>query len=74
MPKAILEFNLPEEQEEFNMVSKAVSYSIALSDMDNYLRGKIKYGSEEMTEEAYAIYEEIRKQLWEIMNDNDVSV
>jgi hypothetical protein len=33
MPKAILEFNLPEEQDEFNTVLKATDMSIALFDI-----------------------------------------
>lgn len=32
MPKAILEFNLPEEKEEFELANKAAAMSIALFD------------------------------------------
>lgn len=33
MPKAILEFNLPEEQEEFDTAVKAIDYKLALWDI-----------------------------------------
>jgi len=36
--KAILEFNLPEEKEEFEMYSKAGKYFSALWDISQYIR------------------------------------
>ena len=70
--KATLTFDLPEEQEEFELASNAVNYSIALSDIDNYLRSKIKYA--DLTEEQYKVYEEIREQLWCYINDNGIKM
>ena len=45
MPKAILEFNLPEEQTEFEEAVKANEYVYALNAIDGMLRGFIKYDS-----------------------------
>lgn len=41
--KATLEYNLPEEQCEFNIASKAMSWASAMWALDNTLRGNIKH-------------------------------
>jgi len=64
MPKAILEFQLPEEQEEFDMARNGCHNLIVLEDMDNYLRNKLKY--QELTDEQCVIYQEIRDKLREL--------
>ena len=58
MPKHIIEFNLPEEREELQWAMKGIHYSIALDNIDNYLRSKLKYT--ELTEIQAEIYQEIR--------------
>jgi len=70
--KAILKFDLPEEREEFELASNAVNYSIVLSDIDNYLRSKIKHT--DLTDEQYKVYEEIREQLWNYINENGIKM
>lgn len=72
MPKVIIEFNLPEEQFEYDEATKARSYSRTIEDLDNYLRGKIKY-DDTLTDEQYDVYQEIRSKLWELKNENAVS-
>lgn len=71
--KAILEFNLPEEQDDFEVASKAYRYKISLEDFDNYLRARLKY--EDISDEKiYECIENIRNKLHEILNENDASV
>ena len=41
--KAILEFNLPEDNEEFEAATKAMDWSILAWDIDQFIRNKIKY-------------------------------
>ena len=41
--KAILEFNLPEDQEQFNIASKAMDWAFLAWDIDQFIRNKIKY-------------------------------
>ena len=43
MPKAILEFNLPEEQYEFESAHNGSKFRCVLSELDTFLRNKIKY-------------------------------
>ena len=57
--KAILEFNLPEEQVEFNLAVNGNKWSFVAWKIDQELRSKIKY-SESITEEQRDIYQEVR--------------
>ena len=41
--KAILEFNLPEEEEQFNVASKGMDWALVVWDIDQFIRNKIKY-------------------------------
>ena len=41
--KAILEFNLPEDKEEFDAASKGMDWALLVLDIDQFIRNKIKY-------------------------------
>ena len=41
--KAILEFNLPEDTEEYDAVSKGMDWALLAWDIDQFIRNKIKY-------------------------------
>ena len=41
--KAILEFNLPEEVEQFNAANKGMDWALLAWDIDQFIRNKIKY-------------------------------
>ena len=41
--KAILEFNLPEEKEEFDVASKGMDWALLVLHIDQFIRNKIKY-------------------------------
>ena len=65
--KAILEFNLPEDQERFDFATNGLNYYAALTEFDQWLRSEYKYnGKEEMYE--------VRQKLNEIINDNNVKI
>ena len=72
MPKAILEFNLPEESEEFQIASHAGEYRYILSQMDNYLRSRIKY--EELPQPIHDAMQAVRDKLWEFIKDENVEI
>jgi hypothetical protein len=44
MPKVTIEFNLPEESEEYKITTNAMEYYCALCDLDNDLRNALKHG------------------------------
>jgi hypothetical protein len=42
--KAILEFDLPDDQEEFELASQAHRYSGSLYQIDSWMRNQVEYG------------------------------
>jgi hypothetical protein len=70
--KAILKFNLPEENEEFEMASQASKLYYAVSEFDNFLRNKIKHS--DLTDEQYNVYESVRQELWNNLNNENISL
>lgn len=70
--KAILKFNLPEENEEFETASNGWKYKLILWNLDGHLRSKIKY--EDLEEKEYDIYSKIREQLWEFVNQENLTL
>ncbi len=67
MPKAILEFNLPEEKTEWEPTCNAMKYCFIISEIVNRLRNAIKHQNLDETE--LKVYEEIRGMLWEELRD-----
>lgn len=47
MPKVILEFNLPEDREDYEMHYNASKYFCAIHDIKNYLRSLRKHDDRE---------------------------
>jgi len=41
--KAVLEFNLPDDKEEFDVSAKAMDWALLVWDIDQFIRNKIKY-------------------------------
>ena len=74
MPRATLEFNLPEEREEFDTAAKAMDYRLILSDYDEHLRQLVKYETEALSEETYAKVQELRDKLWDLIRVRNVSL
>ncbi|NDD84128.1 hypothetical protein EBZ38_07620 [bacterium] len=70
--KAILEFNLPEEQSEYELYANAGNLNSALFEFANHLRSKIKY--ENLSDVEYRIYDEIRKEFYSILEQNEVNL
>lgn len=71
--KATLEFNLPEDDHEFQMAIGGSKFHSVLWDMDQYLRGKIRYAPDDMSEEVLNTWQHCREQLHEFMASYNVS-
>ena len=70
--KAILEFNLPEEEPEFMEAVNGGMFKHVLWKLDQDLRGKLKY--EPLTDCEYKCYETIRKDLHSLLNANNLTI
>lgn len=70
--KAILEFNLPEETIEHLLALHGADYSIVCQELDERLRGWLKYGHEFKTiEEAL---ESVRNELRQLLEDRYITL
>lgn len=67
--RAILEFNLPDDEAAFALALKAPRLAGALSDAHNELRHHIKYDSDPSPEASRA-----RDRLIEILAENDLTL
>ena len=65
--KAVLEFNLPEDQDDFNYATNGFNYYMVLSEMDQWLRSEYKYNDNE------PMYK-VREKLNSICNENNVKI
>jgi hypothetical protein len=63
MPKATLEFNLPEETSEYRAYIEAPAMLLVLLELDNRLRSLIKYHPESQPTEV--IFQELRDMITE---------
>lgn len=71
MPKATLEFNLPEEREEYELTVKAGALCSFIFEFSQYLRSQYKY-NDTLTEEQHELLEKIREEFYRIMSEYDV--
>ena len=70
--KAILEFNLPDDEDEHSLAINARKYYTVLWDIDQQLRNKIKYSS--ASDDTIAAYTKTRDLLWELLNDRGLDL
>jgi len=67
--KAILEFNLPEDNNEFTLAVDAAKWYSLAWDLDQHLRSQIKYAPDSMHDEYHKALKDTRSKLYEILNE-----
>ena len=72
MPKAILEFNLPEEQTEYDAVLQAQRVKSFLWDFSQQLRSWRKYHND-FTDASDAL-DKIREEFYRLLNEHNVEL
>jgi hypothetical protein len=72
--KAKLEFNLPEDQTEYQMVNDASKMFNVIWDMKQWLRSQTKYAPDSMSDDTYKAFEECKEKLNELMNENNIEL
>lgn len=70
--KAVLEFTLPDEEVEFMEAVNGGMFKHVLWQLDQNLRGKLKY--ETLTDCEYKCYDTIRKDLYRLLNANNLTI
>ena len=65
--KATLQFNLPDEKDEYDFANNGLNYYLTLVEFDHWLRSEYKYnGNESMFE--------VREKLQQFINDNNIKI
>lgn len=72
--KAVLEFNLPDDQQDFNLAVNAMKFWDVLYELDQDLRAKTKYASDDLPQDKYDAYQEVRDLLHQMMLENNISL
>ena len=72
--KAILEFKQPDDQQEYIVANNGENFWRVLYELDQELRAKTKYASDDLPQDKYDTYQEIRDKLHELMTENNVSL
>jgi len=72
--KATLEFNLPDDQQEYDLANNGLNFWHVLWELDQELRANTKYAPDDMTDDDYDAYQKIRDKLYELMNDYNVNL
>lgn len=67
--EAILKFELPDEQSEYDLVNKADDMYSLLWGFDQWLWSEIKYGSDKFTSDERDVLDKVREKLYEIFDD-----
>lgn len=73
--KAVLEFNLDEHDDETAYIRcvKAKDMALAIWDMEQYLRGKVKHAPDSMTDETYKELQDVRRNLLHILEQYNIN-
>jgi hypothetical protein len=74
MPEAILKYNLPEEQDDFELAANAGKYYSILWDLDQYLRNFVKYPSDREDPIMTDTMAKVRDELWKLMNEHNLDL
>ena len=72
--KAILEFNLPEDQIDFDMVTQGNKWWSVAWNMDQWLRSQTKHAPDDMSDDTYKAFEECREQLRELIDEYNLDL
>jgi hypothetical protein len=70
--KAVLEFDLPEENIEFQSAINGHKYKSAIWDFDQLLRSEMKY--KELSDETYKAYKWCREELRKILLEDNLFI
>jgi len=70
--KAVLEFDLPEDQDDFQSAINGNNYKSAIWDFDQLLRSEMKY--KELSNDSYKAYEWCRKELMKILEQDNLFI
>ena len=72
--KAILEFELPEDKQDFNFATQGSDWWSVCWEMDQWLRGQMKHPAGDMSDDTYEAFQKCREQLRELIHDSNLNL
>jgi hypothetical protein len=72
--KATLKFKLPQDYEEYRMAVDGSTIHHVLYALNQWLRGKIKYPEDDVSEDTYNAYQEVRNKINELTIENNIEL
>ena len=72
--EAILKYNLPDEQSEFDEAVNGGTFRYILWELNQHLRSIVKYQSENFSEDYVTACEETREKIFELCRENSVNL
>ena len=72
--KAILEFNLPEDQEEYEVANNASKMYLALWDIKQLFRSTLKYNPVGLNTGQLEQWETMQEEFFEILDNHDLKL
>ena len=72
--KGILEFDLRDDQKEFETAINADKYKSVIWELDQYLRQQIKYNANNLSNDTIIAFELIRDKIRVELNDYSISI
>jgi hypothetical protein len=70
--EAILKFNLPDDQEDFNIALDGSKWALSMFELDQWLRSQTKHAPDGMSDDTYNALVNTRDKLYEILNENQL--
>lgn len=72
--KAILEFDLPDNQHDFNCAVDGVKWMSAICELNEYLRSQTKYAPDTMSDDTFNTFVLVSDKLHEILNEEGLKL
>jgi len=72
--KATLKFKLPQDYEDYRMAVDASAYHHILFSLNQWLRRKIKYPEDDISDDTYNAYQEVRDKINELTIENNIEL
>ena len=72
--KAIIEFKLPKDQDEYQMANNASKMYMALWDIKQLFRSRLKYNTTGLNDEQLEQWEEMQGDFFDILENNDLKL
>ena len=72
--KVILEYELPDEQSDFDSAMNGYKWELAVWDMNQYLRSVTKYASDDTSADVIEALDKVRDELFNILDNYNLEI